>query len=179
VNATVVAAFPGGLALSLDANPENLLATLKAPAEAPEEAGEPLDAAAVTNLWDRLRAMPHTEKLLLAPKADRAERAILIQDGDPQILFFLLKNPRITVEEVARLAKSPFLSYFMADLISKTPQWQNNDVRSGLVSNPRTPTPLALRLLPTLAQSDIKAIARGGAVSMALRQAALRIVITM
>jgi hypothetical protein len=47
------------------------------------------------------------------------------------------------------------------------------DVRLGLVHNPKTPPAFALRILPTLPDADVRAIARGGT-SMALKQAALR-----
>jgi len=176
--ATVVALYPGGLALSLDAEPEKIVAALKTVSEAPP-AAEEAPAISDTNAWERLRALPHAEKLILAGKADRSDRMILSQEGDPQVLYFLLKNPRITQDEVARIARSSYLSFQGADLIAKTPQWLNNDVRIGLVSNPRTPTPLALRILPSLPPNEIKQIARGSAVSPALRQAALRLVMAM
>lgn len=182
VPATVVALFPGGLALSVDADPDHLVAALKTPVSfAPATAIPPAGPENIpeASIWDRLRALPHTEKLLLASKADRSERVILIQDGDPQVLLFLLKNPRITLDEVARIAKSSYLSFQGADLIGKTPQWLNSDVRVALVTNPRTPIPLAVRLLPTLPPNEIKNLARGSATSPALRQAALRLVLTM
>ncbi|MEO6326589.1 MAG: hypothetical protein ABIT01_10360 [Thermoanaerobaculia bacterium] len=183
VAATVVALYPGGLALSIDTDPARLVADLKTPAPpAPEPAivaAVAPDAAPDTNAWERLRALPHSEKLILAGKADRGDRMILAQEGDPQVLYFLLKNPRITQDEVARIARSSYLSFQGADLIAKTPQWLNNDVRIGLVANPRTPTPLALRILPSLPPNEIKQIARGSAVSPALRQAALRLVMAM
>jgi hypothetical protein len=177
LSATVVATYPGGLALSLDGDPERLVVALKTPVSPADLAAQ--ENAQDGNAWDRLRALPHAEKLILAGKADRSERVILAQDGDPQVLFFLLKNPRITVDEVARIARSAFLSFQGADLIAKTTQWHNNDVRIGLVGNPRTPTPLALRILPSLPPNEIKQIARGSAVSTALRQAALKLVLTM
>src|SRR6185295_18452557 len=85
---------------------------------APSEPEPPTQDSA----WDRIRALPHAEKLIFAGKADRSERIILAQDGDPQVLYFLLKNPRITQDEVARIARSSFLSFQGADLIAKTPQ---------------------------------------------------------
>jgi hypothetical protein len=47
------------------------------------------------------------------------------------------------------------------------------DVRLALIRNPKTPQAFALRILPTLPDSEIRAIARAGT-SMALKQAALR-----
>ena len=71
------------------------------------------------NAWrmDDYTRAPRTEKAIFASKAERTERAILVQDNDPQVLFFLLKNPRLTIDEVIRLAKSPHLTYQIAELM--------------------------------------------------------------
>jgi len=114
------------------------------------------------------------EKLLLAAKADRTERALLIQDSDPRVLLSLLRNPRLTTEEVARVAKSSVLTFQIADVISKAAQWMASiDVRLAVIHNPKTPPALALRILPTLPDAEVRAIARAGT-SMALKTAALR-----
>ena len=113
--------------------------------------------------------------MLLAIKANRSDRALLVQDNDPRVLLSLLRNPRLTVDEVARVARSSYLTYQIADVIIKTSQWMASvDVRLGLIHNPKTPPAFALRILPTLPQSEIKTIARAGT-SMALKQAALRL----
>lgn len=172
--ATVVRLFEGGFAVSIDANPQEILASLRASPDAKEEpaAGKP------ASVWDRIRAMTYAEKIILAAKADRSERAVLIQDNDPQLLYYLLKNPRITTEEVLRIARMTSISAAVADQIAKTTQWSaNQEIRSALVNNPRTPTALALKLLPTLPEPEIRHIAKSAGVSQALKQAALRIVI--
>ena len=183
--ATVVAPLPDGMALAVDGDTGALVEALRArvgePGEAEledaveelfEEAGQGLPRE---NAWDRLRAMSRTEKLLLVPKADRFERAILAQDNDPQVLFLLLKNPRLTADEVIRIAKSPFLTYQTAETIVKSNQWLSNvEVRVALVHNAKTPVAFALRLLPTLPESEVRTISHGAATSMALKQAALK-----
>lgn len=174
VPATVVRQMDGALAVSIEESPEKIVSALKA-APATEEAAPHRKEQ---NAWDRVRDLSRTEKLLLAPKADRSERAVLMQENDAQVLYSLLKNPRITTDEVARIARSSLLSSVTADLISKTTQWTTSaDIRIALVHNPRTPTPLALRLLPTLPDSEVRQIAKATAVSQALRQAALKLVI--
>lgn len=168
--ASVVAVQPGAIALSLEAKPEDILAALGAPAATPDE-----DAPAGT-VWDRLRAMSRNERVLHAAKAERPERLVLVQDNDPQVLFYLLKNPRIGVEEVARVAKSPYLTYQVAEVILKTSQWSNHpEVKIALVHNPKTPPAMALKVLPGLPKPEIAKIARGAAVSQALKQAALKL----
>jgi hypothetical protein len=162
-----VAALPAGLALHLEGDPAAIVGALRA---APGT-----DEAAAGSLWERLRKMTPPQKMLLAPKADRMERALLVQESDPQVLFALLKNPRLTLDEVVRVAKSSFLSFQAAELILKTTPWiAHLDVRLALVHNPKFPLPFALRLLPTLPDNEVRAIAKGAATSMALKQAALK-----
>jgi len=191
IRATVVAPLPDGVALSFDANADELLERLLAspdrvaPPSNPiaEEVLEPLpdspdaekDAERTQPLNQRLREMPRVQKIILATKADRTERAVLLQDNDPLVLSSLLKNPRITIEEVVRVAKSGFLSYQTAEVIVKTGQFMASvEVRVALIHNPKTPPQFGLRILPTLPESEVRAIARGAATSMALKQAALK-----
>lgn len=197
--ATVVATLPDALALAIDGDPADRLARLgvrpslfpEAPVgdgvtpslfdeasenqssdPSPENENRRPDPG--TNAWDRIRALSQMEKILLAVKADRSERALLLQDNDPRVLLSLLRNPRLTVEEVGRLAKSSFLNYQIAEVIMKASQWMSSlDVRAGLVHNPKTPPAFAMRILPTLPDSEVRAVARGGT-NMQLKQAALR-----
>lgn len=170
VNGIVVAALPGAVAVGIIADADALLEQLLAKSSVPEED----EAPQAQNAWDRMRSLTQMEKILLAVKAERSERALLLQDNDPRVLLSILRNPRLTVEEVARLAKSPFLNYQIADVIVKTTQWMANlDVRVGLINNPKTPPAFALRILPTLPVMEVRNIARAGT-SMALKQAALR-----
>jgi hypothetical protein len=170
VKGVVVAPLPDGVALSIEGDPGTLLQALLA-----VPASDAADEGKDQSLWDRLRSLPRTEKLLLAARADRTERLVLVQDNDPQVLYALLKNPRITVDEVVRVARSAYLTYQTAELILKTSQWSASpEVRVALVHNPKTPQAFALRILPTLPEAEIKTIARGAATSMALKQAALK-----
>lgn len=187
--ATVVAPLPDGVALAVEGDAAALVAALHA---APEEPGEEVveepgdevleevadgdaSTAATQSVWDRLRSLTRTEKLLLTPKADRVERAILAQDNDPMVLYTLLKNPRLTTDEVIRIAKSPFLTFQTAEAIMKSAQWLSNlEVRVALVHNAKTPPAFAMRLLHTLPESEVRTISRGAATSMPLKQAALK-----
>ncbi len=182
VRATVVAALPDGPALGIEEGDGDLLLRLLSnPAEELEESsvageGEEGDSPGEKRqtAWDRVRSLSQMEKILLAAKASRTDRAVLLQESDPRILLSLLRNPRITVEEIGRLAKSSFLTFQVAEVIMKSAQWSGNiQVRLGLIHNPKTPQAFALRILPTLPDTEVRAIARAGT-SMALKQAALK-----
>lgn len=179
VRATAVAALPNGIALAIDGSGDELLQRLLPRHDvgagfsppAPAKAGPHVEPQTA---WDRIRSLSQMEKLLLAVKAERSDRALLLQDNDPRVLLSLLRNPRLTVDEVARLAKSSFLTYQVADVIMKAAQWMSSlDVRLGLIHNPKTPPAFALRILPTLPDAEVRAIARAGT-NMALKQAAVR-----
>lgn len=175
--ATVVAPLPDGFALAMDGDAAPLVEALRAVPDSPGEElaeGTP-DDTRQQSVWDRLRSLSRMEKLLLAAKADRVERAILAQDSDPQVLYSILKNPRLTADEVIRIAKSPFLTFQTAETIMKSTQWLSNlEVRVALVHNAKTPPAFAMRLLHTLPESEVRTISRGAATSMALKVAALK-----
>lgn len=188
VRATAVAMLPEGVALAIEGDTAGLLEALlaratvepprpAAPAEAPEppkdqESREARDRNQTA--WDRIRGLSQMEKILLAVKSDRSERMLIVQDNDPRVLLSLLKNPRLTIDEVARVAKSSFLTYQVAEAITKTGHWMANlEVRLALVHNAKTPPQFALRILPTLPESEVRAIARS-ATNMALKHAAMK-----
>ncbi|HEX7420822.1 MAG TPA: hypothetical protein VF505_13105 [Thermoanaerobaculia bacterium] len=164
VKATVVAQLPDGIALVIDGDTTAVVERLLTkPPETDEKTS-----------WDRVRQRSQMEKILLASRADRTERAVLVQDNDPRVLLSVLRNPRLTVDEVVRIAKSTFLNFQIVDVITKTGQWMASlDVRLALIHNPKTPQAYALRILPTLPESEVRAIAKAGT-NMALKQAALR-----
>lgn len=163
IKATVVAQMADAIAVAVDEDPRVLLDRLLAKSEKDQRTS-----------WDRVRDSSQMEKLLLAVKADRAERAVLVQDNDPRVLLSVLRNPRLTIDEVVRIAKSTFLNYQVAEVIMKSGPWMASlDVRLGLIHNPKTPQAFALRILPTLPDSEVRAIARAGT-NTALKQAALR-----
>ena len=127
---------------------------------------------------DDLRAMPRPQKLILAGKADRATRILLMRDVDPQVLFYVCKNPRITLDEILEITRLGTLNAAVADLIATSAQWvQSEQVRLNLVQNPKTPTPTALKLLAGLNIRHLQTMAKSWNVRPQIKQAALKLVI--
>ena len=136
--------------------------------------------AAVTrqSRLDELRAMPRPQKLILAAKADRATRVLLVRDVDPQVLFYVCKNPKITLDEILEITKLGTLSAVVADLIATSAQWvQSEQVWLNLVQNPRTPTPTDLKLLAGLNIRHLQTMAKSWNIKPQIKQAALKLVI--
>jgi hypothetical protein len=127
---------------------------------------------------DELREMPRAQKLILAGKADRATRILLIRDVDPQVLYYVCKNPRITLDEILEVTRLGTLSAQVADLIATSGQWgQSEQVKLNLVQNPKTPTPTALKILPGLNIRHLQTMAKSWTVRPQIKQAALRLVL--
>ena len=127
---------------------------------------------------DELRTLPRPEKMILATKADRMTRALLMRDVDSQVLYYLCKNPRITLDEVTEIAKLGTINGPVADLIAMSAQWaQSEQVRLNLVQNPKTPTSTALRLLGGLQLKHLQVMAKSWNIKPQIKHAALKLVI--
>lgn len=114
-------------------------------------------------LSERLRQMTVTEKMQLALSGSRDERAAVLRDTNKTLHLFVLKNPRIGLDEVQGAAKLTQLSPDAIKFIADHKEWGSNpSVCMALVRNPKTPMPMALRMLEKLPMSEIRAIAKGG-----------------
>jgi len=129
-------------------------------------------------LATKIRAMSVKNKMILAPKAKKNERAILIRDGNSSVIRMIIRNPRIGDSEIARIARDVSTPADVLDQIAKNRKWiQNQEVRLAIVKNPRTPTSLALRQIPFLPQKDISALAKSQHVKDSIKREALKLVI--
>jgi hypothetical protein len=130
------------------------------PAADEPEADEPPRGA----LADRIKAMSVQQKMQAGLSGSREERLALIRDPAKVAHVFVLKNPRIGIDEVLYAAKSPNLAPDAIKLIADHKEWSvNASICAALARNPKTPVPMALRLLDRVPMSELRAIAKGGA----------------
>jgi hypothetical protein len=128
-------------------------------------------------LYEQIRGMSSTEKLRLALHGDRSARLLLLKDPNKTIQLHILQNKRITIEEVQHIAGNRQANPEALVRIGETREWlQNPSVVLALVSNPKTPSRTAVRLLRSLPQSEIRRIAKSPNVSQSIAQAARRLV---
>ena len=170
LDASVAAVVPGvGIAVMFPAISAELTALVErarqglplteAPAEEEaEESGPP------GPLTERLKAMSVAQKISLALACDRETRFALLRDHNKTLHTFVLKNPRIGLDEVQSAAKMASLSPDALKYIAEHKEWGfNTTIATSLVRNPKTMLPLALRLLERIPVSEVRAIAKGGA----------------
>ena len=161
---------------------ERLRAALAAASAEPATAGETDGAPAApgetrgTSPIHRIRAMTPPQRTLLARKADRIERQILLKDNSHQVLQALLTNPRIESKDVVRLVKSTHTNAPLLKRVVEDPRWgKNQEILALVAKNPKTPTPVAVRLIDRLRTSDLRFMAKiNSGLRENVRRAALR-----
>ena len=139
----------------------------------PVEAGENLGTSPIF----RIRELETPQRIQLALKADRGERVILSRDTMAPVLLNLLSNPQLDSENVLAIAKYPYASPDILQRIASDRRWlASADIRIALVRNPKTPTPIAQRLLETLPLNELRTLAKVGNSKEDLRRLALALV---
>ncbi|MCI0443436.1 hypothetical protein L0152_09490 [bacterium] len=126
--------------------------------EGPDEGDAVASATAEVgrSLFDQIRALTVTERVTLALKADLMERRILMQENNFKINEFLLRNVRITEQEVAFMARNAGIPMQNLLAIAGNRPWMNHEsIRSAILTNPRTPAAMVMDMIPTLGPQDL------------------------
>jgi hypothetical protein len=134
---------------------------LRAP---PNDARPPKSEPPRGTVAERIAALTVPQKMQLALSGDRESRIALLRDRNKVLHSYVLRNPRVGLDEVLFAAKLSTIATDALKLISEHAEWgQNIQICTAVVRNPRSPMPIALRLLPRLAPGELRAIAKGGA----------------
>lgn len=123
----------------------------------------------------KIAAMNPAQRLALAMKGTRAERAILIRDPNKIVAVAVLSSPMTTETEVESIAKMANVSDEILRIIGTTRAWAKNySVASALTRNPKTPLAVSMNLLSRLHEKDVKLLSADRNVPDVLRLAARR-----
>jgi hypothetical protein len=105
----------------------------------------------------RIAAMNPAQRLALAMKGTREERAVLIRDPNKIVAVAVLSSPKISESEVSSIAKMANVSEEILRIIGNTRAWMKSyTVTSSLVKNPKTPIAVSMNLLQRLNEKDLK-----------------------
>ncbi len=131
------------------------------------------------SLYAQIVAMTTGEKLKLALRGNKDARMILVRDGNKMIRRFVLHNPRITDGEIIAIARNRSADDEMIRMIADKREWARNyQVRLALVTNPKTPLPIALKQVNLLSEADLRQLAKSKNVSQTVAAQARRIVLS-
>lgn len=154
-------------------------ADAQADADLGDEAQAPLTPTQkiARNMHDRLRGLSLIEQLKIAHAGEPSERMVLERMYGKNVWEALLRNPRLTAPEVARLARLGTLPRTLVEVILNNGAWlQIPEVRRALLANPRLGTDQVLRVLRMLPKHELKLASTMTAYPMAVRDAAKRLI---
>ena len=168
-----------GAGLELVDCPTETLAKLAAMATAADVAAEADDEREARrialNLHERLRGLTLVQQVKTAQHGELSERMVLERIYGKTVWEPLLRNPRITPPEVARIARMGALPKPMLELIVSNAAWlQMPEIRRALLSHPRLATDQITRVLRLLPKHELKLACTQPAYSHAVREATRR-----
>lgn len=117
----------------------------------------------------QLARMGMEEKINLALSGGREARMALAQDPNKAIPHYLLRNAKITLDEIAFIARLANMNPDVLKKIAENPQYvQSPQVVRNLVFNPKTPIDVSIRLLDRLAKNDLIQLSKRTSMNMRL-----------
>jgi len=113
------------------------------------------------NLYKLVSEMSVGSKVKLALTGSKAARELLVKDSNKLISVSVLKNPRITEDEVLKLSNSKGISEDILRLIGRNKEWiKNYSIKLNMVTNAKTPLAISIKLMDQLMEKDLEKLAK-------------------
>ncbi len=124
----------------------------------------------------KLRNLTPEQRIHYARSSIQEERVLLERIYGSVVWELLLRNPKITVPEVARMARKGSMPRPLLDFITDNEQWVRHSlVRRALLGNPRLTGDSITKVLRCLPPRELKLVPQQTAYPPAVRQAASRL----
>ncbi len=115
------------------------------------------------------------QKVALAMRGNKEARTLLVRDSNRLVAVAAIRSPRITEGEVKSVANSRTVHDDVIRIIGNSRELSRSyGVKLALAGNPKTPLPMAMKLMPLLRDADIKIMAKSKNVSAAISTQARR-----
>ncbi len=128
------------------------------------------------SLQTYISGLPVPKKTELAIKGNREVRMILSRDPSKLVARAVITSPRLTMNDVMAYVGSPLTNEEVLREIGENKEWMNNPYYlKALVSNPRTPMPVAMRNLIRLPNVELNLLSRNRNINAFVRREAKRL----
>jgi hypothetical protein len=123
-----------------------------------------------------LSSLPVIDRVKLAMKGTREQRAVLVRDSNRLVASAVLSSPKLTESEVEAFTKMGNVSEDVLRVIGMNRSWiKNYAVAAGLCRNPKTPPAITMQLMHRLNERDLKMLSIDRNISEASRSLAKKI----
>lgn len=130
----------------------------------PTSSASPAAAEAIDmdrDIRSQISDMTMPQKIKLALFGNAICRGLLILDPSRMIQQFVLKNPKLGMNEVEAFARNSNMSESVLRTIADSRMWMKTyAVKLNIVTNPRTPGDVSLKWLRFLQEPDLRKIAK-------------------
>ena len=155
---------------------DKLARTVRVPAKRDEKPKGRQQEERELTILQRVQKLSISEKILIALRGGREIRNILFRDPNKEVALTVLENPKITETEVELIARSRSISDEALRKITKKREWMKNySIKSALVTNPKTPTSLAIQLVSDMKTKDLVLLQKNKNVAEGVRVTAKRL----
>ena len=145
---------------------------------AAEAEAEPADGQPRASTVQKIAGLNVAQRMTLAMKGSREERAVLIRDPNKIVAVAVLSSPKLTETEVESIAKMANVSDEILRMIGFSRAWTKNyAVVHALVRNPKTPVAVSMNFLVRLSDKDLRNLSTNRNVPDVLRVSARKRVV--
>ncbi len=103
------------------------------------------------------------QKIRMARNGDRPDRDLILRDTDRSLQRFLITNPGLSLGEVKFMAGMATTLPQTLKSISEKREWATRpEIALAIIRNPRSPIPIALKVLPSVGMGELRQLVRGG-----------------
>lgn len=118
------------------------------------------------------------QKIRMARNGDRPDRDAILRDTDRSLQRFVLINPGLTLGEVKAIAATATTLPQTLKTISEKREWASRpEIALAIIRNPRSPIPIAIKVLPHVNLGELRQLTRGGHLRTPILSAAKKRVI--
>jgi hypothetical protein len=126
----------------------------------------------------KIAALNVAQRMSLAMKGTREERAVLIRDPNKIVGVSVLSSPKITEAEIESIAKMASISDEILRMIGFSRNWTKSyAIVHALVRNPKTPLAMSMNFLSRLAEKDLRNLSTNRNIPEVLRVTARKKVV--
>lgn len=125
--------------------------------------------------WAKLQFMTVSERVQIAFKGDRMMRMFLIKDRNRLICSAVMRNPRISEQEIENIAGMRNVDQEVLRMIAMNREWSSKyPIMLSLCRNPKAPIGVVLPFINRLTLRDLKGLKDDKGVTQVVRETAKR-----
>ena len=127
------------------------------------------------NIYKLVGSMTFGEKVKLALTGNKTAREFFAKDPNKILASSVLRNPRITEDEVLRIASSKSTPDDILRQVAHHKEWMKNyNIKLSMVTNPKTPVSVSLKLLDFILEKDLEGLSKSKNIPSVIASSARR-----